>query len=125
MCRRDRVTAGAVAPGSMGTAMRARTAQLYGVEVDELIAHQALRRVLEPEEVAAVVALCCSRDGAVLDGGVAVSYTHLVSLDWPNSTRGAPTRGSSPSRSPSSGRANGSRRRSTAHSSPARNAARA
>ena len=64
------VTAVAVAPGSMRTAMLARTAQLYDVEVDELIAHQALRRVLEPEEVAAVVALCCSRDGAVLDGGV-------------------------------------------------------
>ena len=65
------VTAVAVSPGATDTAMLRRTAELYpDATVDDLVAHQLLRRPLAPEEVAATVAFCCSADGAVLNGGV-------------------------------------------------------
>lgn len=64
------VTAVAVSPGSTRTAMLAATADLYQVSVEELASHQGLRRVIEPEEIAAVIALCCSPAGAVLHGSV-------------------------------------------------------
>ncbi len=64
------VTAVAVSPGSTATAMLDQTAALYGTTVDDLAEHQLLRRVLDPDEVAATVAFCCSREGAVLHGGV-------------------------------------------------------
>ena len=64
------VTAVAVSPGSTGTDMLAATARLYGVTTRELAAHQLLRRALTPDEVAAAVALACSRDGAALNGSV-------------------------------------------------------
>ena len=47
------------------------TADLYGVsDPDSFGSHQLLRRVLEPAEVAATIAFCCSAEGAVLNGSV-------------------------------------------------------
>ena len=65
------VTAVAVAPGSTRTDMLAATAGLYGMDDVESFAESALiRRLLEPEEVAAVVAFCCSVEAAALNGSV-------------------------------------------------------
>jgi SDR family mycofactocin-dependent oxidoreductase len=65
------ITAVAVSPGSTRTDMLAATADLYGLESAEDFAHtQLLRRLIEPDEIAATIAFCCSRDGAVLNGGV-------------------------------------------------------
>jgi len=51
--------------------MLTRTAELYdGASVDDLVSHQLIRRVIEPEEIAATVAFCCSPAGAVLNGTV-------------------------------------------------------
>lgn len=64
------VTAVAVSPGSTDTPMLRQTAALYGdVEVADLAAHQQIRRVIEPDEVARCIAFCCSPAGAVLNGG--------------------------------------------------------
>lgn len=64
------VAAIAVAPGAMRTPMLTATAGLYGVSEDELTSHQALRRALDPAEVADVVALACGPAGAALNGSV-------------------------------------------------------
>jgi SDR family mycofactocin-dependent oxidoreductase len=65
------VTACAVSPGSTRTPMLTATADLYQLrDVDDFADSQLLRRVLEPDEVAATVVFCCSREGAVLNGGV-------------------------------------------------------
>lgn len=65
------VTAVAVSPGSTRTAMLEHTATLYpDADVADLVAHQLLRRALDPDEIATTVAFCCSRDGAVLNGSV-------------------------------------------------------
>jgi len=65
------VTAVAVSPGSTNTAMLDATADLYGVSDPVIFAsNQLLRRVLDPGEVAATIAFCCSVEGAVLNGGV-------------------------------------------------------
>lgn len=64
------VTAVAVSPGSTRTAMLEATAALYGTSTEELVSHQSIARVIEPEEIAATVALCCSPEGAVLNGSV-------------------------------------------------------
>lgn len=65
------VTAVAVSPGATGTAMLARTAELYpDAAVEDLAAHQLLQRALTPEEIATTVAFCCSPAGAVLNGSV-------------------------------------------------------
>ncbi len=64
------VTAVAVSPGSTDTAMLAATADLYGTTPAELAAHQHLRRLLTPAEIAAAIALCCSPEGAALNGSV-------------------------------------------------------
>lgn len=62
-------TAVAVSPGSTRTAMLERTAELYpDADVDDLVAHQLLRRALEPDEIAATIAFCCTREAAVLNG---------------------------------------------------------
>jgi SDR family mycofactocin-dependent oxidoreductase len=63
------VAAVAVSPGSTRTAMLERTAALYpDASIDDLIAHQLLRRALEPDEVAATIAFCCTREAAALNG---------------------------------------------------------
>lgn len=64
------VTAVAVAPGSTRTQMLSATADLYDATPDDLATHQALRRLIEPEEIAATIALCCSAAGAALNGSV-------------------------------------------------------
>ena len=64
------VTAVAVSPGSTRTAMLDRTAEVYGTTVDDLVSHQLLGRVIEPEEMAATIAFCASPAGAVLHGSV-------------------------------------------------------
>lgn len=64
-------TACAVSPGSTRTPMLQATAALYGLDDVEAFAdNQLLRRILEPDEVAATVAFCCSRHAAVLNGSV-------------------------------------------------------
>ncbi|WP_436700514.1 mycofactocin-coupled SDR family oxidoreductase [Nocardioides sp. BYT-33-1] len=64
-------TACAVSPGSTRTPMLEATAALYGLDDVEVFAgNQLLRRILEPDEVAATVAFCCSREAAVLNGSV-------------------------------------------------------
>lgn len=64
------ITAVAVSPGSTRTAMLERTAEVYGTSVEDLVSHQLLGRVIEPEEVAETIAFCASRSGAVLHGSV-------------------------------------------------------
>ena len=65
------VTAVVVSPGSTRTPMLEETAALYDLpDVDELASHQLLRRLLDPAEVAATIAFCCSVEGAVLNGGI-------------------------------------------------------
>ncbi|MGY2700928.1 mycofactocin-coupled SDR family oxidoreductase [Nocardioides sp. HB32] len=65
------VTAVAVSPGSTRTDMLDATAELYGIP-DPVVftSHQLLRRLLDPEEVAATIAFCCSVEGGVLNGSV-------------------------------------------------------
>jgi NAD(P)-dependent dehydrogenase (short-subunit alcohol dehydrogenase family) len=47
------------------------TAELYGFDgVDGFTQSQLLHRLLEPEEIAATIAFCCSREAAVLNGSV-------------------------------------------------------
>ena len=65
------VTAAAVSPGSTRTPMLDATAELYGLSsVEEFTERQLLQRLLEPSEVAAAIAVCCSREGAVVNGTV-------------------------------------------------------
>ncbi|WGY01604.1 mycofactocin-coupled SDR family oxidoreductase [Nocardioides sp. QY071] len=65
------VTACAVSPGSTRTPMLEATAALYGLDdVDTFADNQLLRRILEPEEVAAALVFCCSSEAAVLNGSV-------------------------------------------------------
>lgn len=64
------VTAAAVAPGGTRTAMLDATADLYDVPPDALAGSQLLRDLLDPAEVAEVVALCCSDAGRSLNGAV-------------------------------------------------------
>jgi SDR family mycofactocin-dependent oxidoreductase len=65
------VTACAVSPGSTRTPMLEETARIYGLDGPDAFAdHQLLRRVLEPDELAATLAFCCSREAAVLNGSV-------------------------------------------------------
>jgi SDR family mycofactocin-dependent oxidoreductase len=60
----------AVAPGSTDTPMLAGTADLYDTTPDRLAEQQGIRRLLEPDEIAATIALCCSPAGAALNGSV-------------------------------------------------------
>lgn len=65
------VTASAVSPGSTRTPMLEATADLYGLrDTDVFASHQLLRRLLEPDEVAAAIAFCCSIEGGVVNGSV-------------------------------------------------------
>lgn len=65
------VTACAVSPGSTRTPMLEATAALYGLtDVDDFAENQLLRRLLEPDEVAATIAFCCSREAVALNGSV-------------------------------------------------------
>lgn len=64
------VTSVAISPGSTSGAMRQATANIYGVDAQTLASSQLLRRPLEPAEVAATIAHCCSVEGATLNGSV-------------------------------------------------------
>ncbi|MEW1864567.1 MULTISPECIES: mycofactocin-coupled SDR family oxidoreductase [unclassified Streptomyces] len=64
------VTAVAVSPGSTRTAMLDATAALYDVGTETFAGSQLDGRLIEPEEVADVVAFCCSRPGGVANGTV-------------------------------------------------------
>jgi SDR family mycofactocin-dependent oxidoreductase len=64
------ISAVAIAPGSTRTPMLAATADLYDTTPDELASHQGIRRLIEPEEIAQTIALCCSPAGAALNGSV-------------------------------------------------------
>lgn len=65
------VTAVAVSPGSTRTDMLRATAELYGLDdTESLGAHQLVRRLLTPDEVAAAVAWLCSPESAAVTGSV-------------------------------------------------------
>lgn len=64
------VTAVAVSPGGTRTAMLDATAALYDVGTDDLAQAQLLRGLLDPGEIAATVAFCCSPEGRALNGSV-------------------------------------------------------
>lgn len=65
------ITAVAVSPGATATPMLRATADLYpDADEGDLVGHQLLGRPLESDELAATIAFCCSREGAVLNGSV-------------------------------------------------------
>ncbi len=65
------VTACAVSPGSTRTEMLRATAAAYDLsDPEDFATSQLLRRLIEPEEIAATIGFCASPAGAVLNGSV-------------------------------------------------------
>ena len=65
------ITANTVAPGSTTGAMLEASATFYDLDSPTIFAvHHPLRRLVEPEEVAALVAWLCSEDASGVTGGV-------------------------------------------------------
>jgi SDR family mycofactocin-dependent oxidoreductase len=65
------VTASVVSPGSTRTDMLTATAAIYGLEdAAEFAGSQLIRRLIEPDEIAATIAFCCSLEGGVVNGTV-------------------------------------------------------
>lgn len=65
------VTAAVVSPGSTRTRMLEATAALYDLpHADAFADSQLVRRILDPDEVAAAVCFCASREGGVVNGTV-------------------------------------------------------
>ncbi len=63
------ITATTVSPGSTRTMMLEATASLYGLSgTDELVQHQTLGRVIEPEEVAAAIGWAVSVESSAMTG---------------------------------------------------------
>lgn len=62
------VNAVAVSPGSTRTPMLDATAEVYGVRPEQLADSQLIGRLLDPDEVARVIAWCCAPDTAALNG---------------------------------------------------------
>jgi SDR family mycofactocin-dependent oxidoreductase len=65
------ITANAVAPGSTATAMLDATATVYGLgAAEEFAAHHQLPRLIEADEVAAMVAWLCGAESSGVTGAV-------------------------------------------------------
>ncbi|HEY3258650.1 MAG TPA: mycofactocin-coupled SDR family oxidoreductase [Pseudonocardiaceae bacterium] len=65
------ISATAVSPGSTRTDMLAESARLYDLEsVEHFVDHQLIERLLEPDEIAAVVCWLCSADASAITGTV-------------------------------------------------------
>jgi SDR family mycofactocin-dependent oxidoreductase len=65
------ITAAVVSPGSTRTDMLEHTAGLYALpDSEEFAQSQLVRRLLEPDEIAATISFCCSREGAAVNGSV-------------------------------------------------------
>ena len=65
------ITANAVAPGSTATTMLDASAAVYGLDdVQQFASQQRLERLIEPDEVAAMVAWLCGPDSAAITGAV-------------------------------------------------------
>ncbi|MCW2867377.1 MAG: Short-chain dehydrogenase/reductase [Marmoricola sp.] len=65
------VTASVVSPGSTRTDMLTATAAIYGLEDPaEFAESQLIRCLIEPDEIAATIAFCCSLEGGVVNGTV-------------------------------------------------------
>lgn len=65
------MTAVAVLPGSTRTDMLTASAAVYDLEDREMFAsRQLIQRLIDPWEIAATVAFCCSPPGAALNGSV-------------------------------------------------------
>lgn len=65
------ITANAVCPGSTRTAMLDASAAVYGLaSPDDFVGHQAIGRLLEPEEIAAAVVWLCSPAASAITGTV-------------------------------------------------------
>lgn len=65
------VTASVVSPGSTRTDMLTATAAIYGLDDPaEFAESQLIRRLIEPDEIAATIAFCCSLEGGVVNGTV-------------------------------------------------------
>jgi SDR family mycofactocin-dependent oxidoreductase len=65
------ITANAVAPGSTATAMLDASAAVYGLEDPaEFVAHHQLDRLIQPDEVAALLAWLCGPESSGITGAV-------------------------------------------------------
>jgi SDR family mycofactocin-dependent oxidoreductase len=64
------VTANAVAPGSTRTAMLDETARLYGIAAEQFARQQPLGRLLEPDEVALLIAWLAGPESSGATGGL-------------------------------------------------------
>jgi NAD(P)-dependent dehydrogenase (short-subunit alcohol dehydrogenase family) len=65
------ITANAVCPGSTRTAMIDASAAVYGLDSPEdFVQHQALGRLIEPEEIASAVAWLCSPGASGMTGAI-------------------------------------------------------
>jgi SDR family mycofactocin-dependent oxidoreductase len=65
------VTANAVSPGSTGTAMLDESARLYGLaDTQAFAAQQPVRRLLDPAEIAAVLAFLAGPESGAMTGAV-------------------------------------------------------
>ncbi|HEX2382420.1 MAG TPA: mycofactocin-coupled SDR family oxidoreductase [Acidimicrobiales bacterium] len=64
------ITANAIAPGSTTTAMLDASAAVYGIDPKDFARDHQLGRLIEPAEVAAMIAWVCSPDSAAVTGAV-------------------------------------------------------
>ncbi len=64
------ITANAVAPGSTVTAMLDASAAVYGIDTQDFARHHQLGRLVEPDEVAAMIVWLCGPDSSAVTGAV-------------------------------------------------------
>jgi SDR family mycofactocin-dependent oxidoreductase len=68
---RTGVTANTISPGSTATPILDQSARLYGLEeTDEFATHASMQRLLDPAEIAAVIAFLVSEHNAAMTGAV-------------------------------------------------------